>query len=98
MTKLIELNADVEDIPAESIQAITAPSLIVVGDSDNVIPDHALELFKLRGGGVAGDLVGLPASQFAVIPGATHTSILSRVDLLTAMIVEFLDAPLPEVQ
>lgn len=32
----------------------------------------------------------------AVIPGATHTGVLANVDLLTSMIVSFLDAPIPE--
>lgn len=98
VTKLMQMNSDVQDIPDESIQAITAPSLIIVGDSDNVRPEHALDLFKLLGGGVAGDLVGLPNSQLAVIPGATHYMIISRVDLLTALTTEFLNAPMPAEQ
>jgi hypothetical protein len=55
-------------------------------------------LFRLLGGAVPGDLVGLPNSQLAIIPGATHTSILTYVDLLNTLSVEFLDAPLPEAR
>jgi pimeloyl-ACP methyl ester carboxylesterase len=98
VSKIQQLATNLQAIPDESIQAITAPSLIMVGDSDNVRPEHALDLFKLLGGGVPGDLVGLPSSQLAVIPGATHTSILSCVEVLVALTVEFLDAPLPEAQ
>ena len=44
--------------------AIAAPTLIVLGDSDGVRLEHAVELFKLRGGGVMGDLAG-PAAVAA---------------------------------
>ena len=47
------------------------------------------------GGGVFGDLAGLPASQLAVLPGTTHLGILDRAEWLLAMIPPFLDAPLP---
>jgi pimeloyl-ACP methyl ester carboxylesterase len=94
--KLTRLAKEVEDMPEEDLQAIASPTLVIVGDSDNVRPEHALALFKLRGGGVPGDLTGLPNAQLAVIPGATHITVLSRVDLLTLLITEFLDAPVQE--
>ena len=46
--------------------------LIVLGDSDGVRLEHAVELFKLLGGGVMGDLAGLPRSQLAMLPGTAH--------------------------
>jgi pimeloyl-ACP methyl ester carboxylesterase len=87
--------------PERDIRAITAPTLIVLGDSDVVRLEHAVELFKLRGGGVMGDLAGLPQSQLAVLPGTTHfvppgSGLLDRAEWLLAMITPFLDAPLPE--
>jgi hypothetical protein len=48
------------------------------------------------GGGVPGDLAGLPPSQFAVLPGTTHMTLVQRADLLLAIIPAFLDAPMPE--
>ena len=44
--------------PAEDIRGIAAPTLIVLGDSDGIRLEHAVELFGLLGGGVMGDLVG----------------------------------------
>ena len=44
----------------EDVRAIAAPTLIVIGDSDAVRLEHAVELFRLLGGGVMGDLAGLP--------------------------------------
>jgi pimeloyl-ACP methyl ester carboxylesterase len=83
--------------PAADIRAIDAPMLIVLGDSDVVRLEHAVELFGLLGGGVMGDLVGLPKSQLAVLPGTTHfvppgCGLLDRADWLLAMIPPFLDA------
>jgi len=77
--------------PAD-IQAITAPALIIIGDSDIVQPEHAVEIFRLVGGGVDGDSTGLPASQLAVLPGTTHLTIVDRADWLTSMVSAFLDA------
>jgi pimeloyl-ACP methyl ester carboxylesterase len=78
--------------PRESIQAITAPTMIVIGDSDGTRPEHAVELFRLRGGGVFGDLAGLPAAQLAILPGTSHVGMLERADWLLAMVPPFLDA------
>ena len=81
----------------ETIQAINAPVLVIVGDSDIVRPEHVVELFRLLGGGVPGDLVGLPKSQLAILPGITHVTIVfERTNVLLAMIEAFLDAPVPE--
>ncbi len=87
--------------PEQDIQAIDAPTLIVLGDSDGVRLEHAVEFFRLRGGGVMGDLAGMPQSQLAVLPGTAHfvppgSGLLDRADWLLAMIPPFLDAPPPE--
>jgi len=84
--------------PDEDIRAISAPTLIVLGDSDGVCLEHAVDMFKLRGGGVMGDLSGIPESQLAVLPGTAHfvppgSGVLDRADWLLAMIPPFLDPP-----
>jgi pimeloyl-ACP methyl ester carboxylesterase len=95
--KLTQLDTTPFSWPKEDIRAITAPTLIVLGDSDGVRLEHAVELFKLRGGGVMGDLAGMPASQLAVLPGTSHfvppgSGLLDRAEWLLAMIPPFLDA------
>jgi hypothetical protein len=45
---------------AEAIPSIKAPTLEIIGDSDIVLPEHAVEMFRLLGGCMAGDLAGLP--------------------------------------
>ncbi len=84
--------------PEEEIRAIPAPTQVVVGDSDVVRLEHAVELFRLRGGGVMGDLAGLPEAQLAVLPATSHfippgSGILDRSAWLLQAILPFLDAP-----
>lgn len=99
--KLKQLDTTEFAWPEDDIRAMAAPTLIVLGDSDGITLEHAVELFKLRGGGVMGDLAGLPDSQLAVLPGTAHfvppgSGLLDRSDWLLAMIPPFLDAPMPD--
>jgi pimeloyl-ACP methyl ester carboxylesterase len=94
--KKTQMDREIQDLPAEAIEAIKAPTLLIIGDSDIVRPEHAVEMFRLLGGGVMGDLAGLPNSQLAVLPGTTHVSLVERSDWLLSMIGEFLDAPMAE--
>jgi hypothetical protein len=68
---------------------------LIIGDSDIVRPEHAVETFRLLGGGVIGDLVGLPRSRLAILPGTTHITLVHRGDWLASMLADFLDAPEP---
>jgi pimeloyl-ACP methyl ester carboxylesterase len=97
--KLTQLDTTDYAWPEEDIRGIAAPTLIVLGDSDGIRLEHAVKLFELLGGGVMGDLAGLPTSQLAVLPGTAHFvppgfGLLDRAEWLLAMIPPFLDAPL----
>jgi pimeloyl-ACP methyl ester carboxylesterase len=99
--KLTRLDTTPFAWPEQDIRAIAAPTLIVLGDSDGIRLEHAVELFALRGGGVMGDLAGMPESQLAVLPGTSHFvppgfGLLDRAEWLLAMIPPFLDAPMRE--
>ena len=94
--KALGVDAEAYALTQEEIQAIEAPVLFIIGDSDFVRPEHAVEVFRLLGGGVPGDLTGLPASQLGVLPGTTHSGVILQTELLLGMIVPFLDAPMPE--
>jgi pimeloyl-ACP methyl ester carboxylesterase len=95
--KKTEMDQRIQDIPAETIQAIKAPTLLIIGDSDLVRTEHAVEMFRLLGGGVFGDTpAGLPSSQLAVLPGTSHVTLVYRADLLLPIIPPFLDAPMPK--
>jgi pimeloyl-ACP methyl ester carboxylesterase len=90
-----ELDRTFAGWPDEDIQALTAPVLLIIGDSDIVRPEHTMTMFRLLGGGVIGDIAGLPASQLAILPATSHVGLLGRVDWLRSMILEFPGSPEP---
>lgn len=96
--KKTQMDQDTQDLPVEAIAEIEKPTLLIMGDSDIFRPEHAVEMFRLFGGGVAGDVVGLPAAQLAILPGTTHVTLVHRADLLLVIIPPFLDAPLLETE
>ncbi len=103
VAKLKQLDMEPYAWSPEDIQGIASPTLLIIGDSDAIRPEHAVELFRLLGGGVPGDLAGLPQSQLAVLPGTTHFvppgfAVLDRADWLLLMIPPFLDVPMPEAE
>jgi pimeloyl-ACP methyl ester carboxylesterase len=85
VAKVKQLGAEFKGWPPEAIQAIEAPTLVMIGDADIVRPEHAVELFRL-----------LPHAQLAVLPGTDHVTLVERADWLLSMIEPFLDAPVPE--
>jgi pimeloyl-ACP methyl ester carboxylesterase len=75
----------------DDLAVISAPSLVIVGDSDIVTTQHAADMFAALGGGVPGDFAGLPRSQLAVLPGTTHIGVLAeRGEELVTMLGTFL--------
>jgi pimeloyl-ACP methyl ester carboxylesterase len=94
--QMIEKNKDLQlnypNHAPSAIEALAAPVLLVAGDSDIVRLDYLAEFFRLLGGGVVGDQVGLPDSQLAVLPGTTHLTVIHRPEL-HAIVPAFLDAP-----
>ena len=79
---------------SENVKNIQAPVFMAIGDADGVRYEHALELFRAKGGGKNGDMHGLPKSRLAILPGATHIGILQQTDWLIPMITDFLDSDL----
>jgi len=79
----------------DQVRSIKIPTMLVVGDADVVRPEHVVKMFRLLGGGVPGDLAGLPRARLTVLPGTTHVTLITRTEWLLSMIPEFLDAPLP---
>src|SRR5574338_225343 len=75
VNRVKEMNGSIQDWSAEDIKSIKAPVLLIIGDSDIVQPEHAVEMFSLLGGGVIGDTVGLPKSRLAMLPGTTHVTL-----------------------
>jgi pimeloyl-ACP methyl ester carboxylesterase len=96
VAKTVDLDRSIVGWSSEFIASLKPPVLLIIGDSDIVRPEHVMEMFRLVGGGVAGDLIGLPRSQLAVLPGTTHVALVDRAEWLTSMALAFLDAPMSE--
>jgi len=96
VAKTKELDMTWKGLSPTELRSIKAPALLMIGDSDIVRPEHAVEMFRLLGGGVVGDLAGLPPSQLAVLPGTSHLGVMDRTDWLISMVTEFLAAPMPD--
>ena len=87
-----------KDVPDEAVRALKMPVLYIIGDSDLVRPEHAVEFFRLVGGGVFGDMMPMPNSQLAILPGTSHVGMTDRAELLVPIITRFLDAPMPDTK
>ncbi len=79
---------------SKDVKNIEAPIFMAIGDADGVRYEHALELFRAKGGGKMGDLHGLPKSRLAILPGTTHIGMMLRKDWVIPMVTDFLDADL----
>jgi pimeloyl-ACP methyl ester carboxylesterase len=96
LDKISGFDALVEAWSEDDIRGIAAPTLLTFGDCDMFKLEHAVKFLQLRGGDVNGDFVGVPASQLAIFPGTTHFFGLARTNLVSDVVLTFLDAPMPE--
>jgi pimeloyl-ACP methyl ester carboxylesterase len=94
VARVQQLVGSFQGFPPEAIASITAPTMVVVGDSDEIRPEHAVELFRLLGGGIPGDTLGLPEDRLVVLPGTTHVGVaMTAPGWLVPTITPFLDEP-----
>ena len=79
------------------VRALKVPVLIIAGDSDVLTVEHAVQFFRLLGGGAMGDM-GQPmsASRLAILPATSHTAVITQVELLYALIDPFLRGETPK--
>jgi pimeloyl-ACP methyl ester carboxylesterase len=96
--KLKKLVTTPYDFTAEKIKSIKSPALIIVGDGDGVLPEHAVEMFRLLGGKMMPEFSAPPHTQLAMFPGTSHIFVMMHPDWLLSMIPPFLDAPMTKAQ
>jgi pimeloyl-ACP methyl ester carboxylesterase len=72
--------ADLQGWPDEQLAAMTAPTLLVMGDRDFMTVEHGALMLGL-----------IPHSSLAVLPDTTHMQATRRADLLIPMLARFLD-------
>ena len=89
--KMIRFETQYFDLGIENIQSIPSPALLIMGDNDGVQLSHITDMYHSLGGGVFGDMAGLPASQLAILPGKAHVSLMMDTDKIVSTILPFLD-------
>jgi pimeloyl-ACP methyl ester carboxylesterase len=82
------------DFGADKIKAIKSPTLIIAGDGDGVTAEHAVEMYRLRGGSYMVDFGPQHSAQLAIFPGSSHISVMMETNWLVSMITPFLDKSL----
>lgn len=81
----------------DDLKKIKAPVLIIAGDADVATLEHTVNMFKLLGGGIMGDMgKPLPHSRLAILPATSHTAVITQVELLHAFIEPFLKGETPK--
>jgi pimeloyl-ACP methyl ester carboxylesterase len=98
--KMKTLNINDQDISDAEMRSISAKTMVIVGDADGVKPEHALEMFRLRGGGdeaaaSSGTLQTVPAARLVVLPATSHIGISGEWELLAPLVSAFLDEVAP---
>jgi pimeloyl-ACP methyl ester carboxylesterase len=103
LEKMKVLGIDDQNISDAEMRSISAKTMVIVGDADAVTPEHALAMFKLRGGGdeqaaAAGTLQKVPAARLVILPATSHIGIPGESAVLAPMVSAFLDdvPPVPQ--
>jgi pimeloyl-ACP methyl ester carboxylesterase len=78
------------------VASLPAKTMVIVGDADAVKPEHALAMFRLRGGGdeevaATGMVHKVPDARLVILPATSHTAIPSQFAVLAPMVTAFLD-------
>ena len=96
LEKMKHLNINDQNISDEEMRSISAKTMVIVGDADGVKPEHALAMFKLRGGGddeaaATGVLQEAPSARLVILPAMSHIGLAGESELLVPMVGAFLD-------
>jgi pimeloyl-ACP methyl ester carboxylesterase len=94
--KMRVLNFTDQNISDAQMRSIQARTMVIVGDADGVKPEHAVAMFRLRGGGdeeaaATGVISAVPRARLVILPATSHISISAAVQVLGPMITAFLD-------
>jgi len=71
-------------IDAASLAAVRAPTLVLAGQHDSIRTDHTLDIAR-----------AIPGAQVAIVPGAGHTVMEQRPEVVNLLLAEFLGSVAP---
>ena len=103
--KLVEKLKQLDATPFNwdaAMKALAHPTMIVSGDYDVTMPEHAIEMFRMRGGGSAalaaqGVLQGPPPARLLILPATSHVGVIAEADIVVSLVVPFLDEAAPRM-
>lgn len=90
--RMVAAYAKGKDLSADQLQTTAAPMFFIHGDADGIRLEHVAEMFRLKGGGIHGDMKPRSASRLAVLPDTTHVTLMQRMSTIVPMVNDFLDA------
>lgn len=105
---LVEAIKTIDSVPFAysdaQLRAIPGKTMIILGDADGLTLDHAVKLFRLRGGSdiataTQGFMTEPPKARLSVLPGTSHIGIMAEGATIAAQVIPFLDEqtpPMPE--
>jgi pimeloyl-ACP methyl ester carboxylesterase len=96
LEKMKVLNSEDQNISDAQMRSISAKTMVIIGDADGVTLEHAVAMFKLRGGGdvqaaTSGVLQEVPAARLVILPATSHIGISGETAVLVPMVTAFLD-------
>jgi len=78
------------DFGDSNIAKISSPVLIIAGDNDGLDKIELIKTYKLLGGAVVGDMMPMPKSQLAIVPGQSHVSLMMQTTAILNYLNSFL--------
>jgi pimeloyl-ACP methyl ester carboxylesterase len=86
---------------SDKMRGLAHKTMIVMGDYDIIAPEHAVEMFRMRGGEPAlaaqGFLMKPPPARLLVLPGTSHIGVMAEAETVVALVTPFLDDATPRM-
>jgi pimeloyl-ACP methyl ester carboxylesterase len=79
LKKLNEMHTNGPKLTPKNLQKISCRTLVMIGDDDEVILEHAIDFYR-----------NLPKGELAVIPGTSHGLLVEKPELCNKIMVDFL--------
>jgi pimeloyl-ACP methyl ester carboxylesterase len=83
-----------------AVRSLKHPTMIISGDYDVTRPEHAVEMFRMRGGGAPelaaqGILQAPPPARLMILPATSHIGIVAEAEAIVSFVTPFLDDVTP---
>lgn len=79
VTKLNEMHLNGPKLTQKDLKNISCRTLVMIGDDDEVILEHAIDFYR-----------ALPNGELAIVPGTSHGLLVEKPDICNKIIIDFL--------